>query len=204
VGIIACVEVTTTTVGTTPVSTGGPLATTLSPTQAPTQPTSGTTVLPTTVVTTPICTQDMATVGGVYVSSVVYSVQPVAGTNNVDLTSTNGSGVTFPSVPGTTGLFDQNNRPLYNVTLTFNPAGVDSLASIIVSPGTNVNKFAVRFFVPSYPDQPFTFAPEFADIPLYYNSTIQNSQASITRFPQQVPSPISGILISVLSTTDNQ
>jgi hypothetical protein len=204
VGIIACVEVTTTTVGTTPVSTGVPLATTLPPTQAPTQPTSGTTVLPTTVVTTPICTQNMATVGGVYVSSVVYSVQPVAGTNNVDLTSTNGSGVTFPSVPGTTGLFDQNNRPLYNVTITFNPAGVDSLASIIVGLGTNVNKFAVRFFVPSYPDQPFTFAPEFADIPLYYNSTIKNSQASITRFPQQVPSPISGILISVLSTTDNQ
>jgi hypothetical protein len=200
--------VTTTTDGTTPVSTGVPLGATAPPTQAPTQPptqpTSGTTVLPTTVVTTPICTQDMATVGGVYVSSVVYSVQPVAGTNNVDLTSTNGGGVTFPSVPGTTGLFDQNNRPLYNVTLTFNPAGVDSLASIIVSPGTNVNKFAVRFFVPSYPDQPFTFAPEFADIPLYYNSTIQNSQASITRFPQQVPSPISGILISVLSTTDNQ
>jgi hypothetical protein len=201
--------VTTTTVGTTPASTGVPSGATALPTQPPTASTpvpstSGTTVLPTTVVTTPVCTQDMALVGGVYVSSLVYSVQPVAGTNDVDLTSTNGGGVTFPSVPGTTGLFDQNNRPLYNVTLTFNPAGVDSLASIIVSPGTNVNKFAVRFFVPSYPDEPFTFAPEFADIPLYYNSTIQNSQASITRFPQQVPSPISGILISVLSTTDNQ
>ena len=146
----------------------------------------------------------MAAVGGVYVSSLVYSVQPVPGTNDVDLTSTTGSGVTFPSVPGTTGVFDQSNRPLYNVTLTFNPAGVDSLAIITLSLGTNVDKFAVRFYVPSYPDQPFTFAPEFADIPLYYNSTIQNSQASITRFPQQVPSPISGIRISVLSTTDNQ
>ena len=146
----------------------------------------------------------MALVGGVYVSSLVYSVQPVLGTNNVDLTSTNGNGVTFPSVSGTTGLFDQNNRPLYNVTLTFNPAGVDSLGSIIVSPGTNVDKFAVRFYVPSYPDQPFTFAPEFFDIPLYYNSTIQNSRPSITRFPVQVPSPLSGIRISVLSTTDNQ
>ena len=145
----------------------------------------------------------MAVVGGPYVSSVAYTVSPSSG-NNVDLTSTTGNGITFPSVPNTTGLFDQNNQPVYNVTITFNPAGADSLGSVIVNPGTNVNKFSIRFFVPSYPNQPFTFAPDFASNPLYYNSTIINSQPSIVSFPPQVPSPLSGILISVLSTTDNQ
>lgn len=166
--------------------------------------TSGTTVLPTTVQTTSICQKDMAIVGGPYVSSVDYSVTPVSGTT-VDLTSTTGNGISFPTVPNTTGLFDTNNSPVYNITITFNPAGADSLGSIIVNNETNVNKFSVRFFVPSYPNQPFTFSPSYANNPLYYNSTISNSQpASIVYFPPQVPSPISGILISVLSTTDNK
>ena len=39
----------------------------------------------------------MAQVGSVYVSSVTYSVQPVQGTNNADLTSTTGNGVSFPN-----------------------------------------------------------------------------------------------------------
>ena len=151
-----------------------------------------------------MCQRDMALVGGPFVSSVTYSVQPVSGTNNVDLTSPTGNGVTFPLVPSTTGLFDDNNRPLYNITLTFSPAGAQSLARLVVSEGTNVDKFAIRFFVPSYPNQPFTFGPEFADIPLYYNSTLINSVPSIIYFPPQVPSPMSGIRISVLSTKDNQ
>jgi len=211
VGIIACVEVTTTTVVTTPQTTSTSAPTTETSSIAPITSatslpatTSGTTVLPTSVETTTICQKDMARVGGVYVSSVVYSVEPLPETNNADLTSTTGGGVSFPSVPDTTGLFDANNRPLYNIIITFNPAGVDSFSTLIVNPGTNVDKFAIQFYVPSYPNQPFTFAPEFADIPLSYNSTIVNSRPSIMYFPPQVPSPISGIRISILSTTDNK
>jgi len=209
VGLIACVVVTTTTTGTTPGSTSTPLSTTVPTTPSTTSSTappttSGTTVLPTTVQTTTICKKDMAVVGGPYVSSVVYTVSPVSGTS-VDLTSNTGNGITFPSVPNTTGLFDQNNRPVYNITITFNPAGADSLGSVMVNPGSNVNKFSIQFFVPSYPNQPFTFAPEFPSNPLYYNSTISNnSLPSISSFPPQVPSPLSGILISVLSTTNTK
>ena len=148
----------------------------------------------------------MAIVGGPFVSSVAFSVTPVSGTP-VDLTSTTGNGISFPTAPNsapTTPLFDTKNSPVYNITITFNPAGADSLGSIIIiNPGTNVKKFSVRFFVPSYPNQPFTFSPSFSNNPLYYNSTIINSQPSIVTFPPQVPSPLSGILISVLSTTDN-
>ena len=209
IGIIACVVVTTTTTGSTAEITTTTSPTTSATTAATTSPTSpsttsGTTVAPTSVQTAPICQRNMALVGGPFVASVDYSVAPVSGTNDTDLTSPNGTGITFPSVSGITGLFDNNNRPLYNITLTFNPAGVDSLATLIVNTGTNVDKFAIRFFVPSYPNQPFTFGPEFADIPLYYNSTIVNSRPSIMYFPPQVPSPMSGIRISILSTTDNQ
>ena len=148
----------------------------------------------------------MAIVGGPYVSSVAFSVTPVSGLNsNSDLTSNiPGTGISFPTVPNTTGLFNTKKSPLYNITITFNPAGADSLGSIIINPGSNVNKFSVRFFVPSYPTQPFTFSPSFTNNPLYYNSTIINSQPSIVVFPPQVPSPISGILISILSTNDAQ
>ena len=198
-GIIACVEVTTTTTGTTPGSTSTPLSTTvpttLSTTSSTAPPTtSGTTVLPTTVQTTPICQKNMAVVGGPYVSSVAYTVSPSSG-NNVDLTSTTGNGITFPSVPKTTGLLDQNNQPVYKVTIIFNPAGADSLGSVIVNPGTNVNKFSIQFVVPNQPPD---------TNPLYLNSTIINSQPSIVSFPSQVPSPLSAIRIGVLSTTDNQ
>ena len=87
VGIIACVEVTTTTTGTTPAIS--------------TTPTSGTTTGPTSVETTTICQKDMAQVGGVFVSSVTYSVQPVVGTTDADLTKLSGNGINFPLVPGT-------------------------------------------------------------------------------------------------------
>jgi hypothetical protein len=216
VGIIACV-VTTTTTGSTAESTSTSSATTIPTTSGissspapPTTsttvlPTSGTTIIPTSVETTPVCQRDMALVGGVYVSAVTYSVQPINGTNNNDLTSnTTTNGISFPTIPGSTGLFDQNNRPIYNVTITFSPLGADSLSILRINSNSNVNKFAIRFFVPSYPNQPFTFAPQFADIPLYYNSTILNSQTSINYFPPQVPTPISAIRISILSTIDNQ
>jgi len=86
VGIIACVEVTTPITATTP--------------------TSGTTTLPTSVQTTTSCQKEMAQVGTIYVSSVAYSVQPVKGTNNADLTSATSNGITFQSVPSTNGLLD--------------------------------------------------------------------------------------------------
>ena len=93
--IIACVEVTTTTATTTLASSTTPITTTIPSTPSPT--TSGTTTLPTSVQTTTNCQKDMAQVGTVYVSSVTYSVQPVQGTNNADLTNTTGNGVSFPN-----------------------------------------------------------------------------------------------------------
>ena len=206
-GIIACVEVTTTTAGTTPASTStasSSIASTTGAVTTPAPPTSGTTVVPTSVATTTVCQKDMAVVGGQYVSSVTYSVQPVAQTSNDDLTSPTGNGVTFPSVPGTTGVLDDKNNPIYQITITFNPSGVDSLGSMTINPISNVQTFAVQFFVPSNPNQPVPVAPELADQPLTVTSTIVNSQPSIVNFPSQLPSPISGIRILVLSTTQNQ
>jgi hypothetical protein len=146
----------------------------------------------------------MAVIGGQYVSAVTYSVEPVSGTNNNDLTSTTGSGVTFPSVPGTTGLFGDDKKPLFSITVTFNPAGVDSLGSIAINPASNVDKFSVEFFVASNPSKPVPVAPELADTPLSVTSTIKDSRPSIAELPSQVPSPLSGIRITVLSTTDNK
>ena len=145
----------------------------------------------------------MAAIGGQYVSGVTYSVPPVTGTDSNDLTSTTGNGVTFTSAPGTSGLFT-DNKPLYTVTLTFNPAGVYSLGSIALSPGSNVDEFSVEFFVASNPSEPVTAAPELADKPLSVTSKILNSRPSIVNLPSQVPSPLSGIRITVLKTTDNQ
>ena len=85
----------------------------------------------------------MAVIGGQYVSAVTYSVAPVAGTDDNDLTSTTGNGVTFPAVPGTSGLF-ADDKPLYTVTLTFNPAGVDSLGSIALNPGKQCRRILSR------------------------------------------------------------
>jgi len=41
-------------------------------------------------------------------------------------------------------------------------------------------------------------------IPVSYNSTIINSQPSIVSFPEDAPSDLSGIQITILSTTDNE
>lgn len=201
---------TTTTVTTTSGSTSAPSTSTTPGAAAsqgittPAPPTSGTTIVPTSVSTTTVCQKDMAVVGGQYVSSVTYSVSPVDGTNNDDLTSTTGNGITFTPVSGVTGLFDENNQPLYQITITFNPAGVDSLGSITVNPTSNVDKFAVQFFTPSNPDRPVPIAPELADKPLEVISTIINSRPSIVDLPSQLPSPISGIRILILSTINNE
>lgn len=210
-GVIACVEVSTTTVGTTPGSTvsvssptAPPTVTSVEETTTPAPPTSGTTIVPTSVTTTTVCQKDMAVVGGQYVSSVTYSVQPVDGTNNDDLTSTSGNGISFTPVSGATGLFDSNNQPLYQITITFNRAGVDSLGSITVNPTSNVNRFAVQFFTQANPNQPVTLAPELADKPVELTSTIINSRPSIVDFPSQLPSPISAIRILILSTVNNE
>ena len=162
----------------------------------PVPPTSGTTVIPTSVETTTICQKDMAQVGGVHVSSVHYSVQPVGQIDNAKLTSATGDGVSFPLVPGTTGLFDRNKKPIYYIDITFNPAGVDSLSSIIVSGESNVDKFDVEFFVASNPNEPVLLSP---GTTLSYTSRIQNSEAVISDFPAMVPSPLSGIRINILS-----
>jgi hypothetical protein len=145
----------------------------------------------------------MAQVGTIYVSSVTYSVQPVQGTN-ADLTNTTSNGITFPQPSGTTGLFDQNNQPIYNITLTFNPAGVNSFSSIIVNENSNVDQFSVEFFGLSNPNQLITYPTGVGNIPVSYNSTIINSQPSIVYFPADAPSDLSGILITILSTINNQ
>jgi len=146
----------------------------------------------------------MAQVDSVYVSSVTYSVQPVQGTNNADLTSTTGNGVNFPQPQETTGLFNQNNQPIYSIILTFNPSGVNSLSSVIADSDSNVEQFSVQFFGLSNLSQLITYSTGFSDIPVSYNSTFTNSQASVADFPQDAPSDLSGILITILSTTDNQ
>jgi len=201
VGIIACVEVTTTTIGTSPKTTGTPLSTTKP--SNPTIPSSGTTIVPTSVQTTTICAVNMAQVGSVYVSSLAYSIEPLPGTNNVDLTNFGTSnGISFPSVPDTSGFFNQNNKPLYQITIIFNSAGVHSLSSIVIgNPASNVNEFAVEFFTLSNLNQPFTIPP---NTPLSLNSTMVNSQPTLRDFPSTVPSPMGGIRISIISTTDDE
>jgi hypothetical protein len=132
----------------------------------------------------------MAKVGSVYVSSVTYSFQPVKGTNNADLTSATSNGVTFQSVPSTNGLFDTNNQPLYTIDLTFNPAGVD--------------QFSIEFYGLTNPNQLITYPSGSGVGPISYTSTYTNSQASLTTFPNNAPSDLSGIRISILSTTNNE
>jgi hypothetical protein len=192
VGIIACVEVTTTTV--TPITTA----------TLPTTPqtTSGTTTLPTTVQTTTVCQKAMADVGGVYVSSVKFSPPLVPGSNDTDLTSPTSNGVAFQSSSVSTGLFDQYNQPLYTIILTFNAAGVNSLSSVVANQDSNVKQFSVEFFGLSNPSQLLTVPS--GTIPVSYNSTVTNSQVSLVDLPEDAPSELSSIRISILSTVNNQ
>ena len=146
----------------------------------------------------------MAQVGSVYVSSVTYSLPLLQGINEADLTSITGNGVTYQSPPDTTGLFDEKNQPIYNIVLTFNPAGVNSLSSIIANEESNVEKFSVEFFALSNPNELITYPTTLGALPVSYNSTFTNSQASLANFPEDAPSELSGIRITILSTTDNE
>jgi len=219
VGIIACIlpttpgASTTTTVGTTPSSTLGAVpaeATTPASTAGttPPVPTSGTTTVPTSVTTTTGCQKDMAIVGGQYVSTVDYpATQPVSGTEPTDLTSDTTNGITFPQLPAGSPLLDNNNQPLYTIDINFNKPGVNLLGIVAVKPkpDSNVEKFAVQFFVPSAPDQPFVLSSLPTNKPLYYNSTLKGVQPLIDTFPvEEVPSPLIGIRFIVLETKDSQ
>jgi hypothetical protein len=148
----------------------------------------------------------MGIVGGQYVSNVAYTTQPISGTNDADLTSDTNNGISFPQPPtGSNGLLDNQNQPLYTILINFNQPGVDSLGSVTVKPkpNSNVNQFGVQFYVASSPNQPYTLSTGSANQPLYLKSSI-GSQPSITSFPpEQVPSPLIGIRIIVLSTTDS-
>jgi hypothetical protein len=201
IGIIACVEVGTTT--TTPLTTATSTSALPITTPGTTSTASGTTTIPTSAQTTSNCQVNMAQIGTVFVSSVTYSVTPVQGPNGNDLTHPNGNGVDFPQPQGTTGLFDQNNKPLYTIDITFNPSGVNSLSSITVNKNTNVGEFSVEFFALSNPTTLIP-SPNQAGVPLSYTSSPVNDIASINNFPQNAPSDLSGIRITILSTTDNQ
>jgi len=194
---------TTTPITTAPITTTAAFITTTTP-STPMTTISGTTTLPTSVQTTTSCQKEMAQVGSVYVSSVTYSIQPVKGTNNADLTNANSNGVTFQSVPNINGLFDTNGQPLYTIDLTFNPAGVNSFSSIIANAGSNVDKFSVQFYGLTNPNQLITYPSGSGVGPISYTSTYTNSQASLTTFPDNAPSDLSGIRISILSTTNNE
>jgi hypothetical protein len=87
--------------------------------------------------------------------------------------------------------------------LTFNPAGVNSLSSVIANADSNVDKFSVEFFGLSNPNELITYSTDLPDIPVSYNSTFANSQALLTIFPSNTPSDLSGIRITILSTTDD-
>jgi len=205
VGIIACVEVTTTTTttGTTPSATAPPIPEVAA--ALLTTPPSGTTIAPTSVQTTTICLKDMAQVDGAYVSSLIYTIQPVQGTNDDDLTNPISNGITFPNVQGTSGVLDENNQPLYTIKMIFNLEGVNSLSSIILNKDTNVNSFSVEFFTPSNPNQPYVSpSSQINNLPLSVSSIFKDNQASIVDFPSDVPSPLSAIRINILSTKDQQ
>ena len=167
-------------------------------------PISGTTTLPTSVQSTTNCEREMAQIGTVYVSSVAFSIQPVKGTSNADLTDDTSNGVTFQSVPSTNGLFDTNNQPLYTIDITFNPAGVNSLSSVVANAGSNVNSFSVEFFGLYNPNQLITSPSGSGNVPISYDSTYTNSQALLLSFPNNAPSDLSGIRISILSTTNHE
>ncbi len=196
VGIIACVEVTptATTPGTTPLATATP-----SPT------TSGTTTLPTDIDSTTICQKLMGQVGTAYVPSVQYSVQPLPGTNDADLTSPTGSGITFPSQPNQRGVVDANNQPIYTITVRFSDYGVNSLGNVMFIGDSNVDKFSVEFYDYSNINQLITYtSPSGTTLPVSYTSTLTESQLPMVDVPGDAPTELSGIRITILSTKDNQ
>lgn len=216
VGIVACVEVTTSTStstasptttpsssatseGTVPVpvpnETNAPAATSIT--------TSGTTTLPTSAQTATVCQKVMAQVGGVYVSSVTYSVQPLQPNDDTQLTSNSptATGVSFPtSSLATEGVLNDKNEPVYTVTVTFTtPQTATSFASIVSGPQSNVNSFSVNYFASSNPNQPIQ---DVNGTPIVSTSTLVNSQASVVNIPPGLSTvTLSAIRINILSTT---
>ncbi|CAM4880153.1 unnamed protein product [Rotaria socialis] len=162
--------------------------------------TSGTTIIPTSVHTSTMCRMSMAQPEGVYVSYVNHSGTLLPESGSLDYT-TSGTGFSFQNQPNTIGLFDNDHRPLYYIDIVFNPAGADSLSSIMVNNESNVNGFRVEFFVQPGKNQLFTIAPY---VSLSYNSTMSNAGPSISNFLDDVPSPLTGVRISILSTRDDQ
>jgi hypothetical protein len=145
----------------------------------------------------------MAVIGGQYVSSVVYSGKTAPGTKDADLTNQSSAGITFEKVPGSTGVLDNNGKPLYDVIIKFTAPGVDSVGSVSLKSNSNVDKVVVQLFTVSNPDEPVTVATNLADKTLSLNSKIINSQVTVADIPSQFPA-IGAIRIAVLSTKDNE
>jgi hypothetical protein len=196
VSIVACVERTTTTTtittaGTTPEPTTAAKTTASAETAAPTTAaettaspevtTSGTTVAPTSVATTSGCKKDMTVVDSGYVSDVSYSTPPVNGSNRADLTSTNGSGISFES----TGV---------TIIMKLKSGGVDSIGSITVNGKSNVNEIRVEIVIASGDSGTSTISVV---------STIVNGTVTISQLPA-TSSPILEIRITIVSTNDGQ
>lgn len=207
-GIVACVEPTTTTVGTTTFEETTATSTTPETTTeietTSVSPTSGTTTIPTSVTATTACQKDMAFVGGQYVSSVDFSVEPEQETDTSLLTSVSGDGIDFPTSPEFDGVLDENHEPQYQVTLRFNQPGVDSLGSITVNALSNVDQIAVRFYAASQPNMLVRTGNDEANEVLTVVSNIEQQPPSVNNLPSNLPSPIIGIRVLVLSTKDNQ
>jgi hypothetical protein len=60
----------------------------------------------------------------------------------------------------------------------------------------------VEFFGLSNPSQLLTVP--FGTIPIAYNSTVTNAQVPLVDLPEDTPSELSGIRISILSTVNDQ
>jgi hypothetical protein len=66
-----------------------------------------------------------------------------------------------------------------------------------------VEQFSVEFFGLSSPNELITYPTELGDIPVSYSSTFTNLQSSLIDLPEDAPSNLACIRISILCTTDN-
>lgn len=211
VGIVACVEVTTSTSTASPTTTPSSSVTSAGAvpvsgetivSSATSTPTSGTTTVPTSAQTPTVCQKVMARVGSVFVSSVTYSVEPLQPNDDTELTSNSptAKGVSFPRSPlATDGLLNDKHEPVYTVKITFPPQTVISLASIVFGLQCNVKNFSVYYFAPSNPSQPIE---DVNGTPIVSTSTLVNSQASVVNIPSGLSTvTISGLEIKILYTT---
>lgn len=210
--MVACVEVTTSTSTASPTTTPSSSATSSGPVQSATvvssatsTPTSGTTTVPTSAQTATVCQKAMAQVGGVYVSRVTYSVPPSQPYDDTQLTSDSptAEGVSFPSSSlATKGLLDDNNKPVYSITVTFPRGTSPALASIVCGPQSNVQSISVTYLASTNPNQPIQ---DSNGLPIASTSTLVGSQVSVVNIPPTLSAfTVSGIEISILSTTANE